>query len=74
MCDLQEHWLYEGEFDKLAIIGGGSGMVTTSVMDENIEWKGRPFGGCAILLRSSIHSKIQKLSINNNCLCSIIIF
>ncbi len=39
MCDfmfLQVHWLYEGKFDKLAKIGGGSVMVATSAMDENI--------------------------------------
>ncbi len=65
---LHEHWLYEGEFDKLAKIGGGLGMVATSVIVEHIECKGHPFGGCAI------QAKIQKLSINNNRLCGIIMF
>ncbi len=39
---LQEHWLYEAESDKLAKIGGESGMVAKSAMDENIERKGGP--------------------------------
>ncbi len=56
-CDvlfLQEHWLYEKEFSKLAKVNGGMGLSAKSSMNESQPHDGRPYGGFAILWKPTM--------------------
>ncbi len=69
---LNEHWLYESEFHKLLNLGNGADMVATSGMDENIIRIGRPYGGSAIIWKSSIIGNIEKIDCQSDRLCAIL--
>ena len=70
---LQEHWLYEQNFHKFKEIDKSLDICIEgkSAMNPEVIRSGRPFGGCAILWKSSIGytvSSVKTISSRLNCL------
>ena len=70
---IQEHWLYQSHLDKLKLLGGGVSSTGTSSMDETVQRRGRPYGGCAIAWKPNIAGalKITSLPSAHHRLCAI---
>ena len=66
---LQEHHLYKEQFDLLARLSYG--VTAKSAMDIHKVREGRPFGGCAILWRPSLHVKVVEC--DSDRLCAILV-
>ena len=63
---IQEHWLYESNIEN--VIGGlkpGCNVIGCSPMNESVQRRGRPYGGCAIVWESSADFKADKVSCSN---------
>ncbi len=72
-CDvlfLQEHWLCEKEFLKLAKVNGGMGLSAKSSMSESQPHDGRPYGGCMILWKPTMPN-ITPVDCKHTRLCAI---
>ena len=72
ICFIQEHWLLHEQlnllnFDSNFLSIGVSGMDSTKLLH------GRPFGGCAILFRSSLLAHISRLDSPSRRFCSAIL-
>ena len=65
---LQEHWLYEANFNKFDEIYSDIDLIFEgkSAMDPNILRVGRPFGGCAIIWKSNIKYNICPIKTVSN--------
>ena len=69
---VQEHCLFESHLIKLRDLGNEIELVGKSSMDENVSLEGRPYGGCAILYKSSINKcVINEVKCQNQRLCGI---
>jgi hypothetical protein len=71
-CDflfLQEHCLFQSNLDKLSHICSDTAYCAVSGMDEHKLLSGRPYGGCAIVWRSSLDITVTKLKCVSNRLC-----
>ena len=67
LCFIQEHWLLA---DQLHILSSFHTAVSVSGVNSSEYVCGRPYGGCAILYRSSLSSCITPLtSISSRFLC-----
>ena len=72
-CDIvliQEHWLFRENLNSLNIDSqfihhGVSGMDSATLL------AGRPYGGCAFLIRKSLVSHICQVNFNSQRLCAI---
>ena len=75
-CDivfLQEHCLYTSELLKLCKLGDKLAITGKRSMDESVPREGRPYGGCAILWKSSLTVLVKELTCNHVRLCGIMI-
>ena len=74
-CDimlLQETWLYNFEHTNFTHIIPNSQFHAISSMDEtNIQRKGRPFGGCAILWKKNITVSITPVNTTSPRICAV---
>ena len=69
---VQEHCLFESHLIKLRDLGNEIELIGKSSMDENVSLEGRPYGGCAILYKSSINKcVINEVKCQNQRLCGI---
>ena len=65
-CDvlfLQEHWLLESEFSWFEQSVGGVSVYGVCAMSNDALLRGRPHGGCALLINKSLKSRIQPIII-----------
>ena len=68
---LQEHWLASGQLHMLDNIDSDYSSVGISGFGNDEILSGRPYGGCAILWRSSIAATVDTLLVDSNRICSI---
>ena len=82
MCDiykdhdfvlLQEHCLYTSQLHKLKQLGGAADVTGNSSMDESRPLEGRPYGGCAIVYKTSLNCHIRAITSNHFRLCGVIV-
>jgi hypothetical protein len=69
---LQEHWLLPSQLGYLAKIGDGFCVEAKSSMNECIERKGRPHGGCAIIWNPTIYGTITSIACTSVRLCGVL--
>ena len=70
ICLIQEHWLFNEHLNQLNF-NPDFLSVDVSGMDSSILFHGRPFGGCAILLRKSLINSVTMLSTNAKRFCAV---
>ena len=70
-CDIV--YLYTSELLKRCKLGDKLAITGTSYMDESVPREGRPYGGCAILWKSSLTVLVKELKCNHVRLCGIMI-
>ena len=70
---LQEHWLSDAQMNVLNDVGSDFLNIGVSGFDNSEVLGGRPYGGCAIIWRSSLMVKIQPLVVPSRRLCAAII-
>ena len=70
---IQEHWLFDGEFQAFKNKLGNVGMHAVSGMDPTMPLRGRPYGGCAIIWRNSMQCQITHLRSLGRRACGIIL-
>ena len=68
---LQEHCLFESMFDRFCEIDNSMGFTATSAMDESLELRGRPHGGCVILWKSNVNYKVEKIEFVSKRVCAV---
>jgi len=68
---LQEHWLANSQLDVLASIDDKFSHFGISGFDSSAILSGRPFGGCAILWRSSILANIVPVAVDSKRICAV---
>ena len=68
---LQEHWLSDGQLPLLANIDSNFSFTGVSGFGSRDVLSGRPYGGCAILWRSSMNVKVELLSVDSNRISAI---
>ena len=67
---IQEHWLFNFEFDKISSILNEASFHAKSSMDNKILLKGRPYGGTAIIYRNNLKAKISPINTSTPRLCA----
>ena len=82
MCDsykdhdfvlLQELCLYASQLHKLKQLGGAADVTGNSSMDESRPLEGRPYGGCAIVYKTSLNCHIRAITSNHIRLCGVMV-
>lgn len=68
---LQEHWFSDGQLPLLANIDSNFAFTGVSGFGNREVLSGRPYGGCAILWRSSLNVNVEILSVNSNRISAI---
>ena len=68
---LQEHWLSDGQLPLLADIDSNFKYTGVSGFGNREVLSGRPYGGCAILWRSSLSVNVEFLSVNSNRISTV---
>jgi len=75
-CDLlcvQEHWLLQKDLHKMDYDDRNVLVLGVSGVDSSALRQGRPFGGCAILYKSSWNCFFSAVACNNNRLCACVL-
>ena len=70
---IQEHWLYDFEFNIFAQVLPDSSYYAVSSMDSKVLRRGRPFGGTAIIWKNNINAKITPISTSTPRLCAVLL-
>ena len=68
---LQEHWLSDGQLPLLGNIDNNFAYTGVSGFGNREILTGRPYGGCAILWRSSLNFSVEFMSVNSNRVSAI---
>ena len=68
---IQEHWLYNFEFDIFSKVLPNCKYIAKSGMDSSTVNLGRPFSGVAIVWRNNISIKIEEIATISDRLCAI---
>lgn len=68
---LQEHWLSDGQLTMLGDLDTDFTYTGVSGFGNNDVLAGRPYGGCAILLRASLNFSVQFLSVDSRRISAI---
>ena len=68
---IQEHWLFECEFQKLTNILPNSAYHALSSMRDDQLIRGRPYGGTAILYRENIDAKVTPIITTTPRICAV---
>ena len=71
LCFIQEHWLLTDQLPILSSFHADFSAVSVSGVNSDEFVCGRPYGGCAILYRSSLSSCITPISTSSNRFCSL---
>ena len=75
-CDflfIQEHWYYEANLSMLSKEIGRVNVFGVSGMDEMKLQLGRPYGGCAIVYKTSLECTVQPINTASKRLCAGIV-
>jgi len=67
-CDilfLQEHWLADGQLACLTTLSSDHVAVGISGFDDSDVLRGRPYGGCAIIWKSSLNFRVMPIAANS---------
>lgn len=70
---LQEHWLFESGFGILEKEFSNMSVYAVSAMNEDEYLSGRPYGGCAILLKKSLKCGVTPIQCESKRLCCVLI-
>ena len=71
---LQETWLYGFEEYKISNVLKNANFTTKSGMiDSNIDRRGRPFGGCAIIWNAKLPLNFKPINTNSRRLCAALV-
>lgn len=68
---LQEHWFSDGQMPLLGNLDNSFTFTGVSGFGNRDVLSGRPYGGCAILWRSSLNVKVEFLSVDSNRISAI---
>ena len=71
ICFIQEHWLLTDQLRILSSYHPEFAAVSVSGINDDEFLSGRPYGGCAILYRSSLSSSITPLHSISNRFCAL---
>ena len=71
ICFIQEHWLLTDQLHILSSYHPEFAAVSVSGINDDEFLSGRPYGGCAILYRSSLTSSITPLHSISNRFCAL---
>ena len=70
---LQEHWLSDSQLHLLNSVCNNFTSVGVSGFGKSDVLSGRPYGGCSILWRKDITSKITVIDTGSNRVCAVLI-
>ena len=65
--------LYASQLHKLKQLGGAADGTENSSMDESQPLEGRPYGGCAIVYKTSLNCHFRAITSNHVRLCGVIV-
>ena len=72
MLLLQEHWYHDHGINLLSSRIDNVQVYGASDMDQSESILGRSYGGCAILVKSSIKCKLIPIYVNKGCYCIVL--
>ena len=70
---VQEHCLYKSHLHKLKSILTAADVIGKSSMIESVALEGRPYGGCAIVYKTSIQASAEEIHCQHTRLCAALV-